>query len=298
MKVISWIRYKYIPLLLAILLLTLSQCSETEYSSEQDYSDKYKACLNGGSSTSLEIVTFNVEHFPLAGSETLSELAGMIKAINADIIAFQEIASKADFQILDNMLEAYSGIMYPIDNSDWNLAYLYKDSEISISSSKIIFEDDFWAFPRPPFELHARHKPSMTDLIVLNNHLKCCDGSEDRRRSASDQLYSYINNTYPNDAVIVLGDLNDEIDGSSYSSNVFWSFVNDHTLFKVADMEIAKGSVLWWSYPSYPSHIDHIIVSNELFGMIDTTMVLKPEACFSKYPTIISDHRPVYLRLK
>jgi len=281
-------------------LFILTQCRKPSNPAGPDNSTKYKACITGGSGSTLDIVTFNTELFPLSGYETVSELATLIEAMNADIIAFQEISSKTDFDRLDDLLDDYSAIPYPINNSDWNLAWLVKDSEISVTSTKIIFDDDYWAFPRPPFELHVSHKPTSTDLILLNNHLKCCGGSdnEDRRRSASDQLYSYINSTYPNKAVIVLGDLNDEIDGTSYSSNVFWSFVNDPSRYRVADMEIAEGSALWWSYPSWPSHIDHIIVSNELFSMIDTTMVFKPDACYSDYPSIISDHRPVYLRLK
>ncbi len=293
---------KYILVLPLVMLLILTQCRKPLDPPGPDNSTKYDACIEGGTSSSLDIVTFNVEQFPLGGYETVAELAILIEGMNADIIALQEISSESDFNKLDDLLDDYSGIFYPIYNSDWNLAYIYKDSEITINSSltKIIFDDDFWAFPRPPFELHAKHKPTSTDIILINNHLKCCGGSdnEDRRRSASDQLYSYINTTYPTEAVVVLGDLNDEIDGTNYNSNVFWSFVSDPSGFRVADMGIADGSALWWSYPSYPSHIDHIIVSNELFGMIDTTMVFKPDACYGDYSTIISDHRPVYLRLR
>jgi hypothetical protein len=64
------------------------------------------------------------------------------------------------------------------------------------------------------------------------------------------------------------------------------------------DMAIAKGSLLWWSYPSYPSHIDHIMVTDELFSEIDTVMVLKPEPCYSSWSEMISDHRPVELIMK
>ena len=297
----------YIPgreliLVILSLLILLSNCRKPNVPPGPDNPEKYDACIIGGSSESIDIVTFNVEQFPMNGYETVAELAILINSMKADIIALQEISSATDFDRLDDLLEDYSGIAYPIDNSDWNLAYLYRHSEISIDNSKtkIIFENDFQAFPRPPFEIHASHKTKAKDIILINNHLKCCGGydNELRRRSASEQLYTYINRTYPNDAVIVLGDLNDEIDGTTYSSNVFWSFVNDPLNYKVSDMEIANGNPIWWSYPSYPSHIDHIIVSNELFDMIDTTMVYKPDACYSDFPSVISYHRPVYLRLK
>lgn len=291
-----------VGILLLVSFIMLDSCRKPANPPGPDSSTKYEACFTGGSAATLDIVTFNTELFPLNGYETVAELAVLIEAMKVDIIALQEISSFADFDRLDDLLDNYSGIKYPIENSDWNLAYLYNTSEISIDNSetRIIFDDDFWAFPRPPFEIHATHLPTSQEIILLNNHLKCCGGydNESRRRSASDQLHSYIENTYPGEAVIVLGDLNDEIDGTNENSNVFWSFVNDPANYRVADMDIANGSELWWSYPSYPSHIDHIIVSDELFAKIDTTMVLKPDACYSDYPSVISDHRPVYLRLK
>ncbi len=264
--------------------------------------NKYDSCFATGSDSTLDIVTLNVQQFPKMGLETIEELVILIEKMEADIIALQEITSSTDLSSLDDLLEDYSALAYPINNSDWNLAYLYRDSEISIDASetKIIFSDDFYSFPRPPFEIHATHIPTSTDIIVLNNHLKCCGGSEneDRRRTASEKLHSYIESNYPDDAIIVLGDLNDEIDGSSASTNVFWDFVNDPDNYSVADMSIATGSSLWWSYPSWPSHIDHIIISDELFSMVDTVLTVRADWCYNNYSNVISDHRPVYLRLK
>lgn len=285
-----------------ILIVLVGSCRKPSDPPEPDTTTKYDACFDGGSSSTLDIVTFNVEQFPKSGYETIVELATLIKAIDADIIALQEVSSESNLVQLDDLLVNYTAIEYPIDNSYWNLAYLYKNSEIQIDATKtkVIFEDDWYSFPRPPFEIHITHLPSSTEVILLNNHLKCCSGSEneDRRRTASEKLHSYIESNYPDDAVIVLGDLNDEIDGSSEANNVFWDFVNDPSDFAVADMDIATGSPLWWSYPSWPSHIDHIIISDELFDMVEDITTLKADACFSAYPDIISDHRPVYLRLK
>ncbi len=293
---------KSITGIILILMIILGSCRKPSDPPAPDTTTKYDACFDGGSSSSLDIVTFNVEQFPKNGYETIAELATLINAINADIIALQEVTSDSDLDKLDDLLDDYSALAYPIDNSDWNLAYLFRNSEIQIDASetKILFEDDWYSFPRPPFEIHATHIPSSTEVILLNNHLKCCGGSdnEDRRRTASEKLHNYIESNYPDDAVIVLGDLNDEIDGTSEASNVFWDFVNDPSDFAVADMIIATGSPLWWSYPSWPSHIDHIIISDELFDMVDEVSTLKADACYSDYPDIISDHRPVYLRLK
>ena len=262
----------------------------------------YSGCIIAGLQNTFDILTFNIQEFPKLGQETIKQVAELIKCSNVDIIALQEISSEADFNKLVESLAGWEGEYYPIDNSIWNLAYLYKESEVSINKaeSKIIFEDDSWSFPRPPFEIHVTHIPTAIDAILINNHFKCCSGNEneERRRNATDSLHKYISENYPDDPVIVLGDLNDEINGTTYESNVFWTILNDPENFLFTDMDIATGSNSWWSYPSWPSHIDHICVSDELFSNIDTTIVYRPDKCYTDYYRVISDHRPVYLRLK
>ncbi len=284
---------------LAISLIMVS-CRKPASSSNEgtDFSD----CVICGSDNTFDIATFNIQEYPRYNQETAKVVAELIKQMNVDIIALQEISSEEEFDKLVERLIGWEGIYYPIDNSVWNLAYLYKVSEVDIddTESKVIFRDDFWSFPRPPFEIHVTHLPTGIETILINNHFKCCEGddNEERRRNATDSLHKYISVNYPDEPVIVLGDLNDEIDGTSYETNVFWTLINDTDNFKFTDMSIARGNVSWWSYPSWPSHIDHICVSDELFQNIDTTIVNRPDRCYSEYEEIISDHRPVYLRLK
>lgn len=293
-------RYRITIILLVIALIT--GCRRIDNPPVPDNSINFTACVGGASSSTFDIVTFNVETFPKGGYETIAALADLIGDMDADLVAFQEVASEVDFNELDDLLPGYKGIFYPIDNDDWNLAYLYKTSEVTINSAetRLLFESDWYAFPRPAFEIHATHSTTGITAVVINNHLKCCGGTdnEERRRSASDQLHQYAMENYPDNPVIILGDLNDEIDGTTEGSNVFWSFVNDPDNFQFADMDIATGSAIWWSYPSWPSHIDHIIISDELYTRLDKAAVFKADACYSLYPDIISDHRPLYIRLK
>jgi endonuclease/exonuclease/phosphatase family metal-dependent hydrolase len=192
------------------------------------------------------------------------------------------------------------GLFYLINNSDWNLAYIYKLSEVTVnhSATRLLFTDSQY-FPRPPFEIKIHHAPTNLDLYIINNHLKCCGGSENEtsRRIASEMLKDYIDTSRADDAVVVLGDLNDGISGTSSGDNPFLNFINDPDNYSFADMKIALGSQLWWSYPSYPSHIDHILVTDELFSRTDTTMVYKAAPCYSDYSTYISDHRPLGIKL-
>lgn len=280
-----------------ILLLLPGGCRKTPAPPSPDDSDIFTACIPvAGTSQSLDIVSFNIETFPINGYTSVVAVANLLKTINADIYALQEVASESGFNQLINLMPGYSGLFYLIDNSDWNLAYIYKVSEISVNSAytRLLFTSSQY-FPRPPFEIRVRHIPTNLDLYVINNHLKCCGGSENEasRRTASEMLKDYIDTSRPDDAVVVLGDLNDEITGTGNSENPFLNFINDPDDYRFADMKIARGSQLWWSYPSYPSHIDHILITDELFSFADTTVVYKAAPCYSDYSVYISDHRPV-----
>ena len=48
------------------------------------------------------------------------------------------------------------------------------------------------------------------------------------------------------------------------ANNVFQIIIDDSENFLFADIEIAEGTSLNWSYPWWPSHIDHILITNEL----------------------------------
>ena len=105
--------------------------------------------------------------------------------------------------------------------------------------------------------------------------------------------------------MIVLGDLNDQLDDST-AHNVFNCFINDPDNYDFVDMEIAQGSQEYWSYPSWPSHLDHVLITNELYDIFS-----KPESIIKTLPIdnyfsseknnyydFISDHLPVGLKLK
>ena len=68
-------------------------------------------------------------------------------------------------------------------------------------------------------------------------------------------------------------------------------------------MDIANGNSSNWSYPSWPSHLDHILITNELFDelqhnstVIETIKVDDYVGGWSSYDTNISDHRPVAMK--
>jgi endonuclease/exonuclease/phosphatase family metal-dependent hydrolase len=288
-----FVRFCYGFLLIFIVL----SCRKESIPPDVDDLAKFTPCVSPGKSDQFEIITFNAEGFAKEGYTSILAMATLIKSINADVIAFQEISSTADFNRLVKLLPGWKGYLNPTNNDDWDLGYLIKSSETEMvqSSEKLLFTEDFTSFPRPPYLMKIRFKPTAKEIVLINIHLKCCSGAsnENSRQAASQKLKTYIDINHPKDAVILLGDYNDDIISNSPSVNPFLNFINDPANYSFTDMKIAKGSPLWWSYPSYPSHIDHILISNELFASHDTTMVIKASPCYPDYEKVISDHRPI-----
>ena len=139
-----------------------------------------------------------------------------------------------------------------------------------------------------------------TAVIDLGNS----NDEENRRLEANVLIEEYISQFHSSDRVILLGDLNDVISEPEVS-NVFTPFLNSPEHYMFADMDLALGSSTGWSYPSWPSHIDHILITNELVSDF-----LQPETVvesidiashltggWSMYDSNISDHRPVVMRI-
>ena len=78
-------------------------------------------------------------------------------------------------------------------------------------------------------------------------------------------------------------------------------FINDEDNYYFADTHIANGPSSDWSFPNWPSHLDHILITNELFSDTINVMTIKLDNFFiggwSKYENYISDHRPVGIKL-
>ena len=126
---------------------------------------------------------------------------------------------------------------------------------------------------------------------------------EYRRQQASIYLKNYIDTYLSDENVIVLGDFNDDI-AESPQNNVFQMILDDSENYLFVDLEIANGKISGWSYPSWPSHLDHIIITNELFDAFNNanyvqTLQLEESLNgeWNEYDQYISDHRPVGFNL-
>ena len=268
--------------------------------------------LSFGTEATLDIMTWNLEQFPKNGETTLTNVKAIIEALDVDIVAVQEVTDINAFNQMVNNMGAYEG--YLESSYFAGLAYIYKPSTIEINALYEIYTtSEYWSyFPRSPMVMDLTFKGER--FIVINNHFKCCgDGildlndpndEETRRLIASTYLKSYIDSNFSNLNVIVLGDLNDSLTDDS-QNNVFQYILDDTVHYTFADLDIANGSSLDWSYPTWPSHLDHILITDDLFTEFENSnseiQTLKIDEYlpggWMEYDTNITDHRPVALKL-
>jgi endonuclease/exonuclease/phosphatase family metal-dependent hydrolase len=252
-----------------------------------------------GSEKSFDIATWNIEHFPRSQSYTIPNLSRIIRNIDIDLIAVQEIDKSSSFQILIDSLDGYMGYVSPLPDYGQRLGIIYKSDIVSLSEPYQIFTNDNWAFPRPPLVTFVTVKDknlSVFDFVLIILHLKAFDDEESRtrRRTACEKLKFYLDTyilTGIEKDVIVLGDFNDELDDPQ-PENIFGIFTNDSTNYRFLTLPLAN-------HPTYigqfESSIDHLLITMKIEDdhTSGLTRILKLDKEFSDYLNTISDHRPV-----
>ena len=267
--------------------------------------------LEFGTDTTLDIVSWNIEWFP-KNSSTSNYVEEILRNLNADIYALQEID---DTILLEQVVSNISGYETYFKSSYYGgLAYVYNSNTISVNDQYEIYtSQQYWnAFPRSPQVLDCNFFGK--NYILINNHFKCCgDGflnlnifndEENRRKQAANYLKQYVDSNFSFKNVIVLGDLNDNLVDPNVH-NVFINIINDTLNYLFADINIAQNTSANWSYPSWPSHLDHILITNELFqdfshpgSRVEVIKLDEYMSGWNNYENNVSDHRPIGLKLK
>ncbi len=263
--------------------------------------------LSFGDDSSLDIATWNIEWFPKNGQTTIDYVVQILNQLDLDILAMQELD---DQELFDQMVEDLNNNYVGYYESSWfaGLAYIYNSEVVQINSIYEIYTtSQYWsAFPRSPMVMDMNFMGE--NYFIINNHFKCCgdgnfDASDDsdeetRRYNAINLLKDYIDTYLFDKNVIVLGDLNDDI-AESIQNNVFQNVLDDFENFTFVDYDIANENSSDWSYPTWPSHLDHILITNELFDEYENSEVLTIkideylDGGWNEYDYNVSDHRPV-----
>lgn len=263
-----------------------------------------------GTDTTFDVVSWNIEWFP-KNNNTASKVQEILTRLEADVYALQEIQ---DTTLLKQIVSNIPGYECYFKSSYYGgLAYVYNTNTIQVNSQYEIFSSQpYWnAFPRSPQVLDCHFMGR--NYIIINNHFKCCgDGilninnsndEENRRAQAVTYVKRFIDDSLSSKRVILLGDLNDELTDNPIN-NVFQDFIVDNSNYLFTDMQIAQGNSLDWSYPTWPSHLDHILITNELFAdfqnfnsLVSVIRIDDYMGSWSNYENNVSDHRPIGLKL-
>ena len=267
--------------------------------------------LQFGTDSTFEVVSWNIEWFPKNGQVTADSVKTILQSLAADVYALQEID---DTTLLKQVVSTIPGYACHFKFSHYGgLAYVYNTNTVQVNKKYEIYTSQpFWnAFPRSPQVLELTFNNEK--YVIIDNHLKCCgDGvldlndtsdEENRRLRAINLLKTYTDSVFSNDKVIMVGDWNDLLTDPT-PNNVFSSFLNDSDYLFV-DFPIALGSSANFSFPTWPSHLDHILISDELFtdfskpnSELSCIRIDDYMSSWNAYDYNISDHRPVGLKLE
>ena len=243
----------------------------------------------------VEVMSWNIKNFPITNN-TIDYVTEIITDLLPDIIAFQEINDGSAFNSLSNNIPAYEFI-----SSGSGLAFAVRTDVIEIVSWTTIFSQygyEFaWRYPML-IELKWICGERAISFNMINIHLKSGGDEDDfnRRYLSCEYLLQYINSHTGN--LIILGDFNDEIiDQQNYNS--LWPLVSAENITFVT--ESIANIDYYATFPSWPSFIDHIAISNSFIDVSEynyiKTIRLDDYTGYSTYQNNISDHRPILYSL-
>ncbi|MBX0332803.1 choice-of-anchor J domain-containing protein [Pontibacter sp. HSC-14F20] len=309
-----------------------------------------KSNLTGTSlpkSSTLDIVSWNLEWFGADKDDRGSELGPndeelqfanakkALQTLDADIIAFQEIANDAAMASLIAELPAYDFVRSDVHSYSWDpsrnlvpqkLYVAYKKDVIKVKSQKVLLhklyqdvlagtatlpdypaaQTSFWASGRLPLmvELEATVNGVTQQIYVVNLHTRANSGTNvtpyNQRKYDVQVLKDSLAAQYPNVNLVMLGDMNDDVDVSVVNDlpSTLNPFVQDENYRALTyDLSVAGGYT--YASGSFQSFLDHIIVSKSLVDeYIEESVTIENQllSLIPSYRSTTSDHVPVSAR--
>lgn len=260
----------------------------------------------------------------------------VIDRLNADVVGVQEISSDSVWNVLLSEMAGYAAVLSPrwsrsFDAPDPNfppqkVGVLYNAASMTLVSSRAMFESiydaarsgsntlplypspqgasAFWASGRLPFmaTFNANINGVQRTLHVVVIHAKSGSAAaEDYNRRVYDArvLKDTLDTYYANDAVIIVGDYNDDAINSTFTGqpSPYKPFVDDATSYAALTGGFsAAGKASFVG--SGNSMIDHLFVSNEMNSiyLAGSADVEDPRTYVTSYTSTTSDHLPVFAR--
>lgn len=246
------------------------------------------------SATARTVVTWNLQWFldPTRGpTDDARQLAGAratLDALAPDLLALQELSSTA---ALEALLDGTPLRTAAITSFEWpqQVAVACSDRLQPIASRVL---EALRSAGRAPLEVELLDRATGARVVVIAVHAKAYADAEAwrERRALAEGLHAHVQARWPDQPVIVLGDLNDELTRSIVDGapSPYASFVSDpRWATPTAALERADpgGSVL-----------DHVIVSDELAARLAASSAERlalPALGVESSASAVSDHAPI-----
>ncbi len=290
---------------LLIFLFVFTGKTSLAQAGRQDFVEKEDVSKD----STLDVVTWNIEWFGSSdnGPEDLdlqmNNVIKVIKTIDADLFAFQEIVDKTRFFTLDDSLETYRGFVSNYSQPQ-QTAYLFRESVIDSVDSGLLSarQSDFnWAGRLPLFfEFDVTIAGKTLRVFSYNIHAKAFadQAAYNRRQAAANSLKRYLDESRQNASVIILGDFNDQLITSTYQEepSPYQPFIEDNFYFPITQSLEEEGA---YSYlpEEYQSMIDHIMTTNVLKNIhMDGAQRVENPDYIDNFVSTTSDHAPVWTR--
>lgn len=277
-----------------------------------------------GTATTFDVATWNVEWFGDTGNGPADEglqlrrVRDVIRGTDLDLWGVQEVVDDAAFASLVAELPGYAGFLAnapsvengPAFYSDFGgreqkVGLIHKTSVVQVLGARVVLTDKDHEFAgRPPLEVRVRVTlgSGQMDGVVLVLHAKsgADEASWVRREGGARALRAYLETTWPDAPVWVIGDFNDDVDTSILPGRPT----------PYAEFVAAGPS---WSFPTaalsaagqrstvgYSDVIDHHLVSDEALALYlaGSVEAYRLDGIVPEYGTTTSDHFPVLARYR
>lgn len=265
-------------------------------------------------SETFDVATWNMLWFGNASNGPTDDQLQLVNAlkvirhINADLYAVEEVSNPAIFQQLLDSLPGYHGFEANYDQTQ-KTAFVYKTSTVDSLDSHLVTDAGSsydWANGRYPLEFtfnaHVNGENKLIYAYVIHAKASTSDPATDysRRVAAAAALKNYLDQNHPKDNIMILGDYNDDVDQSIYNNQTspYAPFVTDTTDYDVVTYPLSEKK--YSSFADGTEMIDHITISNDLKPnfFAGTERVENTAAYIADYPQTTSDHYPVWARFK
>ncbi|MGA0558022.1 cellulose binding domain-containing protein [Larkinella sp. VNQ87] len=277
---------------------------------------------------------------PTNEAQQLTNAIAVLNSLQSDIIVLEEISSENALPSLLAGMPGYQGNCSrfvsnnpgheipanpatpgpTLPNNTQRVCILYKSEVATLISQKPLMErvenlagyptepDNFWASGRYPYlwKFNVTVAGITKQVNVVGIHAKANEGAPtsqeayDRRKYDVKVLYDTLKAQYPNDLMILAGDLNDDLDRTvasvSTTESTYKPFTDDAASFTGVTRSLSDNG--FRTFLAQDNVIDHIIVSNELApAYVDgSAAVATPYVTISDYGNNTSDHVPVLAR--